>query len=127
MTDPSTDRAERLADRLEDDAVPADDDATFEAPWQARVFGLALAFHEHQTEYDWAEFQAELVEAIVAADPQAMQADVESVYYRRWLDRFEAFLTEEGLLSRAEIDRRKEEFSEGERDVSEFVGDGGPH
>ncbi|MFB6131027.1 MAG: nitrile hydratase accessory protein [Salinigranum sp.] len=116
-------RAERLAALLEDDAVPVGegDDVVFDAPWQARLFGLAMALHESSDEYEWADFQAQLVESIASADARALQEDTESVYYERWLSTLEAFLIEEDLVSTAEIEARTEAFSDGERDASEFV------
>lgn len=115
-------RARQLAEDLPDGTVPTDDDGVvFEAPWQARLFGLVVAFHEHNDDYAWADFQARLVDAVAGADTRELQMDVESAYYRRWMETLETFLIEEGVLSAGEIDRRKEAFSAGERDASEFV------
>lgn len=122
MTSPA-DRAERLAGLLETEAVPtdSDDDVVFEAPWQARVFGLAVALHEADDDRDWARFQQVLAERIGATDPGRMQGDVESAYYREWLACLEDELVEAGDLDPDEIERRASEFTSGERDASEFI------
>lgn len=101
---------------------PGADAPTFEAPWQARAFGVAVALHDDD-DRDWSAFQERFVERIADADPEAMQADVEDTYYERWLASLEALLREEGLASEAELDRRAAEFAAGERDAAEFVVD----
>lgn len=123
MTDP----AERLADLVEDTIPIEDDEVVFDAPWQARLVGLAMGFHEHHEEYDWSVFQERLTEKLAETDPQTMQEDVENVYYEQWLGCFEELLIEEEILSPEDIDCRKQEFSEGERDASEFVFDDPAH
>lgn len=106
-----------------DDAVDLEEAAaTFEAPWQARAFGVAVALHDDD-DRDWSTFQERFVERIADADPEAMQAEVEGAYYERWLASLEALLREEGLASEAELDRRTAEFAAGERDAAEFVVD----
>lgn len=106
-----------------DDAVGLEEAAaTFEAPWQARAFGVAVALHDDD-DRDWSAFQEQFVERIGDADPEAMQAEVEGAYYERWLASLEALLREEGLASEAELDRRTAEFAAGERDAAEFVVD----
>ena len=119
---PARERARQLAAELPDGTIPTDDDGVvFEAPWQARLFGLVVAFHEANDDYAWTDFQARLVDAVAGADVRELQEDVESVYYGRWLETLETFLIEEGVLSAGEIEGRKAEFSAGERDASEFV------
>ena len=117
------DRAERLAGILETEAVPTDgdDEVVFDAPWQARVFGLAVALYEADDGRDWAAFQRDLAGRIGAADPARMQGDVEAAYYREWLECLEDDLVDSGVLEPDEIDRRAHEFTAGERDASEFV------
>ena len=48
------------------DAVP--DDPTFSAPWQARAFAIAVALTDDDAQFEWAEFQRELVAEIERAD-----------------------------------------------------------
>jgi nitrile hydratase accessory protein len=81
----------------------------FEAPWQGRAFGMAVALHEQQL-YDWEEFRQRLIGEIAGAD------DDPSGYYERWLAAFEALLIERGVISEAELTERTYQFEFGERD-----------
>lgn len=83
----------------------------FEAPWQGRAFGMAVALNE-QGLYPWDDFRDRLIGEIAAADA----ADDPSGYYERWLAAFERVLTEKGIVSRDEIDERTFQFEFGERD-----------
>ncbi len=83
----------------------------FEAPWQGRAFGLAVALSE-QGAYDWEEFRQILIERIGAADA----AGDGSAYYERWLAALESLLAEKGLLESDEIEERAFQFEFGERD-----------
>ena len=83
----------------------------FEAPWESRAFGLAVAMSD-QEQYAWEEFRQRLIAQIGAADA----AGAESSYYERWLAAFESLLVERGLLSRDELDRRTAEYASGARD-----------
>ncbi|HEX5822841.1 MAG TPA: nitrile hydratase accessory protein [Candidatus Limnocylindrales bacterium] len=78
----------------------------FEAPWQGRAFGMAVALHELGA-YDWDEFRQRLVAEI------GQHADEE--YYASWLDAFEQLLLQRGTLTPDEIGRRTREFSSLER------------
>lgn len=62
----------------------------FEAPWQGRVFGLAIGLVE-SLDQPWSVFQAHLIEAI-AADPARP-------YYDSWVAALEALVDEQGLAS----------------------------
>lgn len=116
MTDDST----GLEDFLDGTDIDADDVPTFEAPWQARAFGLAVALQDRE-DRDWKEFHRRFVRRINEVDPASMQADVEGTYYERWLESLETLLLEEGLVTEDELVRRQAEFSEGDRDAAEFV------
>lgn len=107
---------------VEQDLVPTDgEDPAFDAPWQARVFAIAIALYDLDDPAEWTEFQQYLVDRIQSVDNEAMQRDVENVYYREWIGSLEEVLLDEGVLTQTEIDRRKEAFSNGERDAAEFV------
>jgi nitrile hydratase accessory protein len=82
----------------------------FEAPWESRAFGLAVASDEGQ--YAWDEFRQRLIAQIGAAD--ASGAD--STYYERWLAAFESLLVERGLVSPQELEQRTQEYASGIRD-----------
>lgn len=108
--------AETLDALIEGDEAGA---LSFDAPWQARAFGIALALRDRDA-VDWTDFQERFVDNVRATDPDRMQAAVESVYYERWLETVEELVVDAGVVDEAEIDRRTEEFATGERDSSEF-------
>jgi nitrile hydratase accessory protein len=83
----------------------------FEAPWEGRIFGLAVALSDRRV-YDWDEFRSRLVDEIAAAEAQG----VESTYYERWLAAFEKLLVARGLVTPDELDARAAEYASGERD-----------
>jgi cobaltochelatase CobN len=83
----------------------------FEAPWQGRVFGMAVALHE-QGAYEWEEFRQALIGRIAAAERHGGPF----VYYEIWLETFEALLCAKGLVSRDELDETTYQFEFGERD-----------
>ncbi|MFB6097352.1 MAG: nitrile hydratase accessory protein [Haloferacaceae archaeon] len=115
MTDGGHSELERLLAETADGDVP-----TFEAPWQARAFGLAVALADRE-DRDWQAFHERFVARIDEVDPTAMQADVEGTYYAQWLESLEELLLEEGLVTEGELARRQRAFGEGDRDASEFV------
>jgi nitrile hydratase accessory protein len=103
------------------DSKPPDVDPErpFETPWQARAFGLAVAFaDEHDLE--WSAFQSRLAERIETR-PDG--------YYESWLAATEELLVEAGAVDPGEFEARAAAFAAGNRDASEFVegwdGDGG--
>jgi nitrile hydratase accessory protein len=83
----------------------------FEAPWQGRAFGMAVALNEGQV-YDWDEFRSRLIERIGEGDAAGDGSD----YYERWLAAFESLLKERGIVSDDEIEERAYQFEFGERD-----------
>src|SRR5688572_11745531 len=83
----------------------------FEAPWEGRAFGIAVALNE-QAVYPWRSFRDALVDKI-AADEAAQQ---ETTYYERWLASLETLLLQQGLLSKEELDARHAEYESGLRD-----------
>lgn len=104
-------------------AVPIDDDTdrpTFEAPWQARAFGVAVALCEREA-FDLTTFQSRFAERIDDLDPESMRGDVERTYYEQWLECLEAVLVDAGVVEEDELATRATEFSEGDRDAAEFV------
>jgi nitrile hydratase accessory protein len=68
----------------------------FEAPWQGRVFGMALAVVE-RLGVPWAEFQRGLI-AEIAAHPDAP-------YYDSWLAALERLVLEHGIATAHELGR----------------------
>jgi nitrile hydratase accessory protein len=104
---------------------PGDDAPTFDAPWQARAFALAVALTDEHPEETlaWDEFQTHLVEKVNA---EREAGDPEAVYYRQWLTALERSLVEREILDPDDFASRVAEFEEGDRDGHEFV-DGDPH
>ena len=99
-------------------------DRSFDAPWQARAFALAVALTD-RSDRDWAAFQSRLVdeiEASSAVDPD----DPDETYYRQWLAGLERLLVEEDLVEPGALRDRVDEFAAGDRSAHEFV-DGDPH
>ena len=82
----------------------------FEAPWESRAFGLAVAMSD-QEQYAWEEFRQRLIAEIGAADASGSAAS----YYERWLAAFESLLVERGFVSREELERRTAEYASGAR------------
>jgi nitrile hydratase accessory protein len=106
------------------------DGPTFDRPWQARAFALAVALSEERGG-GWDPFQTRLVEEVERGGDDTGRGREESDpegcgYYDRWLDALERLVVEEELATEAELRERTGEFAVGERDASEFV-DGDPH
>lgn len=83
----------------------------FEAPWEGRAFGLAVALNQGGF-YEWRAFRDQLVAQIADADA----ASSDSTYYERWLASLEELLVARGLVTRTELDTRTHEYETGERD-----------
>ena len=118
----------RSSDRLADLDLGLDDRPTFDAPWQARAFAVAVALTDER--FPWETFQRRLVEEVerdgVRDAAGEKNTDPERAYYEQWLRALERFVVEEGLLTSEEFDRRAAEFDAGDRDAHEFV-EGDPH
>jgi cobaltochelatase CobN len=112
-SDPPRDsRIEGLSDDL---AVPRKNgELQFEAPWEARIFGMAVSMYDDR-QFAWDDFRSRLIEEIADAD----QHCDESGYYERWLGSFERLLLESGVLTSDELDRRTAEFAAGVWDPHE--------
>jgi len=93
-------------------AVPRKNgELVFEAPWEGRVFGMAVALYDRRL-YGWEEFQRSLIDEIARAGNEAEAAR----YYERWLASFERLLADKGVVEPEELDDRTEAFEFGERD-----------
>jgi hypothetical protein len=66
----------------------------FDAPWQGRVFGLALAVIE-RLGLDWQEFRGRLMAAI--------EQQPERPYWESWTAALEALLSDFGRLGRNDL------------------------
>lgn len=79
----------------------------FEAPWEGRAFGMALALTDGGP-LVWNDFRQQLVEQI--------RTEPDHRYYEQWLAAFEALVTDSGLLTREQLERRAAEYRSMERD-----------
>jgi len=78
----------------------------FEAPWQGRVLGMALAVVQRLA-LPWREFQTRLI-AEIGARPDAP-------YYDCWLAALERLVVEHGVASPAEVAARVRTTGDGDR------------
>jgi len=82
------------------EAVPAaNGELQFDAPWEGRAFGLALALVD-RLDLDWEAFRQRLIVAI-ADEP-------ERPYYESWVAAVESLATDHGLVDHAEVVARAE-------------------
>ncbi len=107
-----TDVDREIADARGSAAPPRKNgELVFNAPWEGRAFGLALAVRG-QHRYSWRRLQSLLENRI----GEAGAADDGSRYYEHWVASLEDLLVQGGLISRADLDRRTEEYLAGDRD-----------
>jgi cobaltochelatase CobN len=99
-------RIEDLSDEL---AVPRKNgELVFEAPWEGRVFGMAVALSDRCV-YEWDAFRDRLAAEIAEAELH----DDGSPYYERWLASFERLLLDTGVITAEELDGRTAEQATG--------------
>jgi nitrile hydratase accessory protein len=72
----------------------------FEAPWESRVFGVALALHAAGA-FAWDEFRARLIAAIAARERESGWS-----YWTCWLAALEDVVATKGLCGLTELDAR---------------------
>jgi cobaltochelatase CobN len=82
----------------------------FDAPWQGRVFGMAVALSE-QGLFRWEEFRQALIAEVAAADARGGAFR----YYEAWLAAFERVLAAHGVVNAADLDETTFQFEFGER------------
>ena len=78
----------------------------FGAPWEGRVFGMAVVLNEKGA-YPWEAFRSHLAGKIREGSPD---------YYQSWLAAFESLLLESGVVTPEELERRAGEYRNLERD-----------
>jgi cobaltochelatase CobN len=101
-----------LADLGGASAVPRrNGELVFDAPWQGRAFGMAVALSE-QGLFPWEEFRQRLIREVAAAEARGG----EFRYYDAWLAAFEGVLAERGVLKCDEVEEVAFQFEFGERD-----------
>ena len=80
----------------------ANGEVIFEAPWQSRIFGMAVALSE-QGMFAWSDFQASLIEAVAEwenANPDGADYPYFEVFQTALLN----LLVVGGSLSEADVD-----------------------
>ena len=91
---------EHIANMDERIALPRKNgELIFEAPWEARAFGLAVALNENGL-YPWGDFSQGLAAEIATAEHEG----ISSSYYERWLASLEKLVIAKGLMTREELD-----------------------
>jgi cobaltochelatase CobN len=109
---PDESEPDRLVADMGEAALPRrNGELVFEAPWEGRAFGMAVATHE-DGQFDWEDFRQRLIAQIAGADARGD----ESSYYERWVAAFEELLSSQGIVSPEELEERTYEFEFGERD-----------
>jgi nitrile hydratase accessory protein len=73
----------------------------FEAPWESRAFGVAIALHDAGA-IDFEAFRTRLIAEI----GDAGRGDGDDGYYACWLRALERVLLDEEIVSAAEIESR---------------------
>jgi len=68
----------------------------FDAEWQRRAFGLAVALSEFG-HYDWADFQRELIDSIGRWEAAPENERARWAYYARWVDALVALVRDRGM------------------------------
>ena len=77
----------------------------FQAPWESRAFGVAIALHDAGA-IDYEAFRSRLIAEIAAHERSHGAGEDGAEYYERWLTALEQVLVEERIVSTAEIGER---------------------
>ena len=95
------------------EALPrSNGELVFEAPWQARAFGVAVGLVQSQG-LDWEAFRSRLIEQIAAWESTHRSALSDSYeYYEHWLVALERLVLETGMLSAADLDAEIAQIAE---------------
>lgn len=79
----------------------------FEAPWESRAFGVAVALHDVGV-VDFERFRAKLIEEIAAWEAEHGASAEGYRYYERWLAALERTLVEDRLVDPAGVAAARE-------------------
>lgn len=88
----------------------------FEAPWEARAFGMVVLLCERGL-YHWDDFKNRLIQAIAQHKCKDPGVTPEKGYYHHWLSAFEELLLDHGIVTSKELKTRTEEYLSGKRDL----------
>ncbi len=90
-------------------ALPRDEGGpVFNEPWEAHAFALAVRLSESGC-FSWSEWAAALSQEIRLAQERG-DPDLGHSYYHHWLNALERLCAEKGLVSGADLNRRKEQW-----------------
>ena len=102
--------AERASLRidLEDGVAPPrrNGELVFAAPWESRLFGIAVALHERGL-FAWDDFRERLIAAIARSEGSG----AEWSYYACWQSALESLLDAKGLCHEVELDVRERDLA----------------
>jgi nitrile hydratase accessory protein len=76
----------------------------FNAPWESRAFGVAIALHDAGA-IDYEVFRSRLIAEIAGRAGERGEEDGGD-YYERWLDALQHVLLEQKIVSEAELAER---------------------
>jgi nitrile hydratase accessory protein len=90
-------------------SLPRDEEGpVFNEPWEAHAFALAVRLSESGW-FSWSEWAATLSREIRVAQERG-DPDLGHSYYHHWLNALEQLCAEKGLVSGADMHRRKEQW-----------------
>lgn len=107
MVDISIELAETLRPPM------ANGEVLFDAPWQGRVFGMAVALHEAGV-FIWDEFQQSLIRTIGEWDMQSQSSSDNGEpyeYYQHFANALDQLMADKGLVSLDELEAKTTEFA----------------
>ena len=90
----------------------ANGEVIFEAPWQGRIFAMAVALND-QGVFDWSEFQQSLIDTIAESnDGLAMDShEVPLEYYHHFQTALERLLDAKGIVLDQALEVREQSFA----------------
>lgn len=77
----------------------------FNAPWESRAFGVAIALHDAGA-MDYEAFRSRLIAEIATSAGEHGVGEDGGDYYERWLDALQQVLIEQEIVSAAELEER---------------------
>ena len=77
----------------------------FNAPWESRAFGVAIALHDAGA-IDYEVFRSRLIAEIAENAREHGAGEDGGAYYERWLDALQQVLIEQEIVSEAELGER---------------------
>ena len=90
----------------------ANGEVIFEAPWQGRIFAMAVALNDEGV-FDWSEFQQSLIDTIAESNHRlAMDShEVPFEYYHHFQTALERLLDTKGVVLDQALEVREQSFA----------------